>query len=614
MRPFAALFSSPRRELAMIILALAGLAADFFLGAQTFLIAAAAIGSLPTLWEALLSVRALKVTIDTFNIFALGVSFATGEIRSAVFIVLMLAFAGILDWKTESRARNAVEELLKLKPQKAVRETPDGPEEISAEAIREGDILIVKEGSQVPVDGRIVFGSGFVNESLVTGESAPVPKMMGDEVLGSTTNESGVLKIKAVRVGEDSTLERMAALIREAAKNKSRSEKIADRFAAIFLPVVILAGIVTYIVTRNIVMTAALFLVACADDMAVAIPLAVTASLGYAAKRGVIVKGGEWLAVLGKVDTVVLDKTGTLTYGAFAVEDAHLEKGIEEGDFWKAVGAAEKFSEHPIGKAIFRRARADAGDIADPLEVKVHGGAGIWARTEAGEAAIGNDSLMQTLGIPVPARARELLDAKREKFGGTSVAVFLDRAFAGVISVADVPRGEAGASIARLREIGVRNIFMFTGDNDAVARKVGNALGIGDVRSSMKPQDKLAELERLIAAGRVVAMIGDGVNDAPALARANVGVAMGRGGTAIAAESADVVILTDDLTRLSEMILLGRKTASVVNWDVLIWVLSNAFGFFLVLSGFAGPAIAAFYNFATDFLPLLNSTRLFRRK
>jgi P-type E1-E2 ATPase len=358
-------------------------------------------------------------------------------------------------------------------------------------------------------------------------------------------------------------------------------------------------------------MTAALFVVACADDVAVAIPLAMTASLGMAARRGVIVKGGEWFEALSKVDTLVLDKTGTLTYGRLSLLDVHLEPGVDEARFWRSVGSAEKLSEHPVGKAMFREAVRRLGELPDPTKFEVRMGSGVVARVDGAEVVVGNETLLADRGVAISPEIAAKVKAEREEHAQTTVLVAAGGAFAGLVTVADVPRAEAAEGIRKLRNRGVRRIVMLTGDTERIAAEVSKRLGIPEHRASMKPEDKLRALEEMAKTG-TVAMIGDGINDAPALARAHVGIAMGGGGTAVAVEAADVVILTDDLTRVAEMIALGRRTMAIVRSDIGIWVVTNAVGFALVLTGVAGPALAAFYNFATDFLPLLNSSRLFR--
>ncbi len=604
----------PTSDYLILILVTGALAADYlFSGVTWLLIAVSVVGALPVLWETAKATRRLKISIDTFNAFAVIVSFVFLEFRSAAFICLMLASARLLEFYTDAKARRAIEELLKLKPAKATIEEGGEQRELPVDEVKTGDVLVVKTGQRVPVDGVIIYGEAHINEAPVTGESLPVKKVIGDEVLGLTYAESGVIKLRATRVGKESTIERMVALITEAAKNKTKTERLADRFAAYFLPLVILSGALTLLITHDYSKVAALFLVACADDMAVAIPLAVTATLRRAAQMGVVIKGGRWLDALVKARIVVFDKTGTLTYGALAIQDVKIEPAVGEADFWRFLAAAEKFSEHPIGRAVFRRALEHCPDPPDADNYRTVTGAGVTIRLGRDHVSVGNEKILEAAGLADPAAARQELEQARRANGGLTVfAVVINGIYAGRVSVADTPRQEAAASIAALRDLGIERIIMLTGDSEAVAANVARTIGINEVRASMTPEDKLRQLEKLLPEGPVI-MVGDGINDAPALAVAHVGIAMGGGGTAVAVEAADAVILTDNLDRLPQLIRLTRLTRSVVNRDIVIWAVSNAVGFALVLTGFLGPALAAFYNFTTDFLPLLNSLVLFRR-
>jgi heavy metal translocating P-type ATPase len=602
----------PLSEYVLISLIVVTLAiGHFFPSLWQPLLVTAVIGSIPPLAGALQALRRARMTIDTFNLFSLIVCFATGSAVSAGFIALMLSLARLLEWFTESRAHKAIEELLKLKPTRAAVEESGVLYERPVSEVREGDILLIKNGERVPVDGVIVFGEAHINEAPVTGESLPVRKVVGDEVLGLSFTESGVIKVRATRVGKASTIERMVALIEEATKHKSRSEKFADRFAGFFLPAMFALGALTYLLTRDIVMVAALFIVACADDMAVAIPLAVTATLRRAAQMGVVIKGGRWLDALADIRTVIFDKTGTLTSGSLAVRDVRIEPGVDPARFWRAVAVAEKFSEHPIGRAVFRAALEKSPEPPDAREYRVIKGVGVAARLDGDEILIGNEKILEERTLAEAGDIGRRLERLRAESGWTVFVVILNGAFAGHIAVADAPRPEAAGSVADLHDLGIKRVVMFTGDNEAVAAKVAGAIGIKEFRASMSPEDKMRQLEILRRSGRV-AMVGDGINDAPALALADVGIAMGGGGTAVAVEAADVVILTDNLDRLPELIRLVRRTKRVVWGDMVIWSVSNLVGFALVLTGIAGPALAAFYNFATDFLPLLNSAQLFR--
>ncbi len=602
----------PIREYIVILFLIAALGIDFFLRGSLIgvIFFVSVIAVIPTGVGAAQGLIHKKVTIDVFNIFAVVITIITHEVYSFAFIALMLSCARILDWYTETRTKDAVQELLKLKPLRAFLETGDSIQEVPVESIRVGDVLVIKNGDRVPVDGRIIFGSAFVNQASVTGEPIAIEKIIGDEVISSTVVESGVIKIKAERVGSDSTIERIAQLMRDAASHKGRAEKIADRFAGIFLPAIGLFGLIVYLVSHDIKMVAALFLVACADDMAVALPLAITASLGYAAKRGVIIKGGEWIEALARSKVVIFDKTGTITTGNLAVKDVEIASGFSQDDFWKSVGSAEKFSEHLLGRAIFHEAYSHVGPMSDPLDVTVIKGGGILAHDNANEVLIGNEKIIHERGCVITQEVRSRFETKKRTYEQTTVFVYINAKYAGMITVGDTPRAEAAASIKHLRNLGCRRIIMFTGDNEAAAASISSQVGIEEYRASMTPEAKMIELEAILSEGPVM-MVGDGINDAPALARADVGIAMGRGGTAVAVDAAQVVIVTDNLERLPECIELARRTMSVVKSDIAIWAITNCIGFALVLTGVAGIAFAAFYNFVTDFLPLINSSRLF---
>ncbi|MEY4745274.1 MAG: hypothetical protein RL272_1219 [Candidatus Parcubacteria bacterium] len=604
---------APYREYGLLGLLAAAFASSLAapLPATPVLAVLAGLGALPTLLAAASSLRRGRIGIDAFNMFAVAISFATGEIRSAAFIAMMLSSARLLDWRTETRTHDAIEELLKLKPLFATVERGDALADVAVEDVKAGEILVVRPGGRVPVDGVVTSGRAHVNESSVTGESVPVEKTQGDSVVSATLVETGVLKMRATRVGKDSTVERMATLMRKAAEHKSRAEALADRFAGGFLPLVGLIGLATWFVSGDVRKMAAIFLVACADDMAVAIPLAMTAALGIAARRGVIVKGGEWLEAIAGMRTLVVDKTGTLTYGTLGIRDVHPEPWISEKDLLHMLASAEKFSEHPVGKAVARAVALKYGPAPDPDSFEVRTGSGIVARVGGRQVVVGNEHVIDGLGLALSDGAKAKLEAEKAEHGQTSFWAFIDGRFAGLVTVADVPRPEAAAAVRRLAALGIRTV-MFTGDNERTAADVSAALGIAEHRAAMTPEAKLKGLEELLD-GASVGMVGDGINDAPALARADVGVAMGGGGTAVAVEAADIVILSDDLSRIPETVELGRRALSVIKGDVAIWIITNLLGFALVLTGVFGPAFAAFYNFATDFLPLINSSLLFRR-
>lgn len=610
-------FSSPRREYVIAPILAIVLIFDKVLGVSapmsTILWTAAIVGALPLTIVAVRQLWKKEITIEVFNLFALIVALVLDHPTAAVWIDLMLTFASYLEWRTKSRANNAIEELLRLRPEIAHREVADGHvEDVSPDQVQVGDILVVKTGERVPVDGKIIFGDAILDESSFTGESVPVEKTIGADVYTATLLAGGVMKFRAVKVGEDTTLARLLDLMRKAAILKSKAQRFADKFASIFLPVVGVTGVIIYFFTRDSAMVAAFFLIVCADDIAVAIPLAMEAALGEAARRGVIIKGGLHVEALARIRTVVFDKTGTLTLGKFAVDSVEIAQGVPLRQFWQYVAMAEKFSEHPIGKAVYAEACKVVGEPRDPEHVEILKGAGVRIDTDGTEVVIGNERAMRAYHIELPEDAKDCIEGVHHHEGKTILLVFVGGKYFGSIIAADTPKLEARDAIITLTNMGIHTV-MLTGDRKEVAEDIARTLGISEYVAGLSPEDKLSRIAAFSESG-VTAMVGDGINDAPALVRADIGIAMGSIGTAVAIEAADVVVLTDQLERIPEMIVLARRVRGVVWGNIAIWFVTNSVGIFFVLTRIAGIPLAAAYNFGTDFLPLLNSSRLFRSK
>jgi Cd2+/Zn2+-exporting ATPase len=614
------LTESPYREyLLSPVLAIVLILDKFFSGTiyapqvATLVWIAALLGALPLLFISSKQLYQRTITIEVFNLFALIVALVLNHPTAAVWIDLMLTFASYLEWRTKSRASNAIEELLRLRPEIAHRERSDGQlEDVSPEDVRVDDILVIKTGERVPVDGKIVFGEAILDESSFTGESVPVEKTIGAEVYTATLLAGGVLKIRAVKVGEDTTLARLLVLMRAAAEMKSKAQRFADKFASIFLPIVGFSGVIIYFFTRDSAMVAAFFLIVCADDIAVAIPLAMEAALGEAARRGVIVKVGMHIEALEKIRTIVFDKTGTLTLGKFNVESVEVAQGVPLRQFWQYVAMAEKFSEHPIGRAIYGEACRVVGEPRDPDHVEVLKGAGIRIETEGTTVVIGNNRALEACNIHLEGEAAECIGGVHDHGGKTILLVYVGGKYFGSVIAADTPKLEAKTALDALSKLGIHTV-MLTGDRKEVAADIARTLGIDEYVAGLSPENKLERIAAFTETG-VTAMVGDGINDAPALVRADVGIAMGSIGTAVAIEAADVVVLTDQLERIPEMIILARRVRGIVWGNVGIWFVTNSVGIFFVLTRLAGIPLAAAYNFVTDFLPLLNSSRLFRSR
>lgn len=611
--------SAPIRQITLILLVLLGFTVSWvgFPNGHTSLLVFSVLGGLPTIWGGLRSIwEEHRISIDTFNMLGLLLAYGMLDASSAGFIVLMLQSASLLEWNTRCHASRAVSELLALRPEHATVEGINGVlQEVSIEDVHAGSVVLVREGERIPVDGVIISGSASIDASSMTGESALQNKSFGDDVLGITVVVEGHLRVRATTVGKESTVSRMIKIVESAEKNKSKTHLMADRFAQIFLPLVVLGGIGVFLFTHDVTMVIAFFLVACADDIAVSIPLAFSAALGQAARNGIIIKGGKWLEALARVKTFVLDKTGTLTYGTFSVREAYIESGVNESIFWRSVAGIERYSAHPIGKALYRDAQQkyDGKELPEAEDIVTYDGAGIIGRVNGVRVAVGDEDIVEASGLEMQESVYQKFLKKKEQNEMTTLFVFLDNVFSGFITIADAPKEDARKDIEALRGEGIERIIMLTGDTESTARDVANTLGISEFRYGLRPEDKVMEVENALKNGDV-AMVGDGVNDAPVLARSSVGIAMGIRGTAIAIESADIVLLEDDLGRLSYLVRLGRKTLSVVRWNVVIWVITNLVGFVLVLVGVLDPALAALYNFITDFLPLINSGRLFIKK
>lgn len=571
------------------------------------------VGALPTLWHTVLDFRAArKITINTFNSVALLGAFLATSAESAAFIVLMLTSARLLEWRTQRRTERAIEAMLALRPTIARVERSSGVIEIPVRNVRRGDRVIVAQGASIPVDGVVLSGAALIDESSVTGESMPILRRRGDNVMSGTIATTGALVFRAERVGRNSTVERLILLLKEAQQNASTPEKIADRFARWFLPVVLVLAVGVGVANQAVTAAIAILLVACADDMAVAIPLAMSASIGAAARRGIIVKGGAVFDGLKNIRTLVFDKTGTLTYGQFVVSKIHIfDHHLSERTLWTMVGMAEKFSEHPVGRSILREAQSRVLHIPDPDTVKVIAGAGIIVTQKGQQIAVGGPELIKAMRITMSTAQKSLLKTWSASGARGIFIIVAGRTIVGMMLFRDQPRTEAREVISQLRDLGIERIVMLTGDSTSIAQSIADGLGITEIHAELTPRDKVRMIKELKREGPL-AMIGDGINDAPALALADVGIAMGKHGAAVTVEAADVVILNDDLTRLPEVIGLAQRTMRTIIGDIAIWAVSNALGFTLVFTRLLGPELAAAYNFVTDFFPLLNSARLFK--
>lgn len=577
----------------------------------TLLVIASIIGFFPVAISAIKALLNRRMTIDLLASIALIFSLVTGEWHSAVFISLMLASARLFVRFTTAQAKRSIESLLKLRPTK-VHIFSDGKiRETDIEQVKPGDLIAVEAGQRMAVDGVIESGQASIDQSSLTGESEPVTKTKGDEVLSSTLNIGGSLIVRATKVGKDTTFSKILELVQKAQEAKSPIISVTEHFTTFYILATLIGALIIYYFSKNLALVLSVLLVTCADDLAVAIPLSLTAAIGTAAKRGIIIKGGNFLEGLNRVKTVIFDKTGTITQGKPKVEKIVTFNNAGEEEFLRLIGAAESESEHPTAIAIYQFVLNKKIKIPSISEVHEEPGFGIKGKISGQQVFAGKVKFLKDNGIQFSKDETALLESEKEKHR-TLTVLATEKQPVGFVSLSDSIRPSAKEVILSLKNMGINRLAVLTGDNEKIADEVTKQVGITEFKANLTPQDKINFLKNALGSKHKVVMVGDGVNDAAALALADVGVAMGAIGSDAAIESADIVFMKDNLNNLPESIRLSRYTMKIIRQDLWIWGIVNVLGLFLVFLGILGPTQAAAYNFLTDFLPLFNSLRLFR--
>jgi Cd2+/Zn2+-exporting ATPase len=560
-----------------------------------------------------------KLDIDILMIAAAVGAAALGEWVEGAFLLFLFSLGHAGEHYAMERARNAVGTLGKLMPRTAFTKRGERLEEVPVEALAVDDIVVVKPGDRVPVDGVITAGESSIDQSAITGESVPVIRKPGDEVFAGTINQDHGLDVRMTRLAGDNTLARVMQLVAEAQEQKSPTQRFTERFARRFVPAVIIGTflvIVTLPLAFDWTWSASFYrgmlLLVAASPCALAIgtPAAVLAGIAQAARRGVLIKGGIHLENLGRLNTVALDKTGTLTTGHFAVTQVIGLDGTSENEVLRIAASVEEQSSHPLASAIVATARNRKITFPTSTNIENLAGKGIQARVDDADVLVG--ALRAFAGDPAQTTGQALADtiAKLEAEGQTTVIVRRNGNFIGVIALADEARPVAAEVMKRLRELGIKRLVMLTGDNPSVARRIAEKVGITDVRAGLLPGQKLTVIRELEKDRGVIAMIGDGVNDAPALASATVGVAMGAGGTAVALETADVVLMGDDLSKLSFAIGLSRASQHIIRQNLVIAL--GVISLLLVASGFGviPLSVAVVLHEGSTIVVVLNALRL----
>jgi Cu+-exporting ATPase len=594
----------------LIVLGLAGLNANIATF-DLFSVAAIIIGGYPLFRHAAQDLLQKNITAEVFM--ALGVATATaiGEFRSAAIIAFFMLISEYIDSFTMEKSRRAIKELIDLTPKTARVRRGEEEIEMPAEEVQKGELVVVRPGEKIPVEGVIVSGRGSVNEAPITGESFPVEKKEGDAVYAATINQMGLLFIKVLHTGEDTTYARIIRLVEEAEASKAPVQKIADRFASYFTPAIILIAAATYAITGEIRNAIAVIVVACPCSVAVATPLAVVASMGTAARKGIIIKGGRYLEALAKVDTMVVDKTGTLTLGDPVVTDIKGFGATSKDEVLVLAASVEKYSEHPFANAIMQEASSKAMKIPEPDKCEMFPGMGVVATVNRKVMVLGNRNLMAQQGTVLSAEI-ETYCRSREEEGKTVLLLAGEGKIAGAICVNDIIREGTMEAIQRIRSLGFDEPIMMTGDTLRTARKVASRLGITKVMAGLLPQDKVERIRHLVTEGKRVVMVGDGINDAPALALAHVGIAMGAAGSDAAIEASDIALMRDEWKQVPQAIEIGRNTFGVIRQNLAIGIIFNLAGIGLASTGILSPTTAAVAHVMPDVLVFLNSSRLLR--
>lgn len=550
---------------------------------------------------------ALLISIAMLAAIAIGDIFAAGE------VTWIMAIGAILEDKTTERAKKGLKKLISLAPTQG-RLLFNGEEVIiPAEKISLGDILRVLPGETIPVDGTIIHGETSVDQSIMTGESLPVDKTVGEDVFCGTINRFGAIDIQATKVGEDSSLQKLIHMVQEAENKKAPMARIADKAASWLVPVALLIAIVAGIVTKDIVRAVTVLVVFCPCALVLATPTAIMAAIGQATKHGVIIKSGEALEKMGKVNTIAFDKTGTLTYGRLEVCDIiSFDPKISEDTLLSLAASAEAKSEHPLGKAIVAYAKNCNITVLESDCFKMTAGKGIYAEVNGKKLLCGNENYLLNYGVEINVIVRSMLEELRAQ-GKASVLVADDSACIGVLAMSDVLRPEAKNMVERLHSMNT-NIVLLTGDNQKTADYFARQVGIRQIRAQLLPEEKVSNIAAIQNEGKAVCMIGDGVNDAPALKTANVGVAMGGLGSDIAVDAADIVLMGDDISKLPYLKRLSNATVKTIKFSICLSMCINLLAVLLSVMGVLNPTTGALVHNAGSCFVVLIAALLYDRK
>lgn len=553
--------------------------------------------------EATLRRQVIAHTVMTIGVLA---ALAVGQWATAAVVVFFMRVGDYAEHFTTERGRRAVKDLMALAPQTARVERDGAEVEVPIGQVRVGEVVIVRPGETVPVDGEVVAGQATINQATITGEAMPIEAGPGTAVFAATQATLGSLRVRTTKVGKDTTFGRVIALVEGAEANRADVQRLADRFSGYFLPIVVTVAALTFLLSRNPLAVAAVLVVACSCSLALATPIAMLASIGAAARQGLLIKGGKYIESLARADVLLLDKTGTLTLGQPQLTDIVPLNGLASADILALTASVERYSEHPLAEAVRRAASEQGLALTEPESFEAIPGQGVRAQVGGQTIAVGNRRL-----VPAATALPEL--ASLEAQGKTTLIVARDDVPLGILGAADTLRPEVPQALAQLQTLGITRIELLTGDNERTAAALAQELGV-TYRANLLPEDKIAIVRAYQQQGHSVVMVGDGVNDAPALAQANVGVAMGAAGSDIALEAAHVALLRDDWLLVPELFRIARRTMRVVKTNLGFTAVYNVVGISLAAFGILPPILAAAAQSLPDLGIMANSARLLRQR
>ncbi|TLQ11449.1 heavy metal translocating P-type ATPase [Lactococcus raffinolactis] len=580
-------------------------------GSAYLLFAASLVGGFPILVQAYQALRVKVISIDLLVTLAILGAFVINEFVESAIVAFLFLFGAYLEQRTLAKTRSAIKNLVELVPETTFRKAHNGDfEEVSVEEVEEGDILIVKTGGKIPVDGEVIFGAGTTNESSITGEPIPVSKGLGDKVFAGTILENGTIQLRTDKIGEDTTFGKIIELVEEAQDSKSKAERFIDQFSKYYTPAVLVLAILVWLISRNIKLAVTILVLGCPGALVIGVPVSNVSGIGNGARHGILFKGSDVITNFSKVDTMLFDKTGTLTYGNPQVSQTiyySSDRSLAES----LLASVERESDHPLAKAIVNHYSGSVVEVIDSTEV-VQGG-GVVARIQNHQVLVGNSYLMNQYNIPFTNQMKSDI-AGMEAEGNSIVLTAINGQIALVVGIRDQIRQGVKEDLETLKNMGVKNLILLSGDNQGTVDLVTNQLGLTEAYGHLLPEDKAEFVRKRQASGEIVAFVGDGINDSPSLVLADIGIAMGNG-TDVAIETSNVVLMNSDFHRIPHAIGLAKATRRNMIENIFISLLVVVVLLISVLSSsWMNMAIGMFVHEGSILLVILNAMRLLKYK